>query len=138
MIQLHILSGKKAGSLAVAGHFPFRIGRAPENDLSLEDAGIWEQHVTLEFKKKEGFHLATASNALAAVNDKPVENILLRNGDIITLGSAKIQFWLAPAPTGFKAARKFCLGVVDSRHGGSAFAALFPNALTRISGGLNV
>lgn len=51
MIQLHILSGKKAGSLAVAGHFPFRIGRAPENDLSLEDAGIWEQHVTLEFKK---------------------------------------------------------------------------------------
>jgi predicted component of type VI protein secretion system len=98
MIQLHILSGKKAGSLAVASHFPFRIGRAPENDLSLEDAGIWEQHVTLEFKKREGFHLATASNALAAVNDKPVENILLRNGDVITLGSAKIQFWLAPAP----------------------------------------
>jgi len=98
MIQLHILSGKKAGSLAVASHFPFRIGRASENDLSLEDAGIWEQHVTLEFRKKEGFHLATAANALAAVNDKPVENILLRNGDVITLGSAKIQFWLAAAP----------------------------------------
>ena len=98
MIHLHILSGKKAGSRMVASHFPFRIGRASGNDLSLEDAGIWEQHVTLEFQKKEGFHLATAANALASVNDKSIENIRLRNGDIITLGSAKIQFWLAPAP----------------------------------------
>ncbi len=98
MINLYILSGKKAGSHVAASHFPFRIGRSTGNDLPLEDAGIWEQHVTLEFQKKEGFHIVTASNALAAVNDKPVENIRLRNGDIITLGSAKIQFWLAPAP----------------------------------------
>ena len=126
MIQLHILSGKKAGSLAVASHFPFRIGRAPENDLSLEDAGIWEQHVTLEFKKKEGFHLATASNALAAVNDKPVENIVLRNGDVITLGSAKIQFWLAPAPQqGLKLRENFIWALLILVTAGQLFLLYF-------------
>ena len=97
MIHLHILSGKKAGSRAVASHFPFRIGRAPENHLPLEDDGVWDQHITLEFQKKEGFHLATTSNAIAAVNGKHVGNTILRNGDILTIGSAKIQFWLAPA-----------------------------------------
>src|SRR5580658_10231008 len=98
MIHLHLLSGKKAGSRTVAGHFPFRIGRAPQNDLSLEDDGVWDEHLTLEFLARDGFHLATAPNAIAAVNGKPVEKTVLRNGDIITVGSAKIQFWLAPAP----------------------------------------
>lgn len=98
MIYLQLLSGKKAGSRAVASHFPFHIGRAPQNDLPLEDDGVWDQHLTLEFRKKEGFHLTTTSHAIAAVNGKPVEATILRNGDVITIGSAKIQFWLAPAP----------------------------------------
>ena len=98
MIHLHLLSGKKAGSRTVAGHFPFRIGRAPQNDLPLEDDGVWDEHVTLEFQEKSGFHLATTSHAIAAVNGKPVEKTMLRNGDVITLGSVKIQFWLAPVP----------------------------------------
>lgn len=98
MVQLHILSGKKAGSQAVASRFPFHIGRAAQNDMPLEDDGVWDQHLTLNFQKKEGFHLVAASDAIAAVNGKQVEDTILRNGDIITLGSAKIQFWLAPAP----------------------------------------
>ncbi len=35
MIQLSILSGKKAGTQTVARRFPFRIGRAAENELQL-------------------------------------------------------------------------------------------------------
>jgi pSer/pThr/pTyr-binding forkhead associated (FHA) protein len=98
MIQLNILSGKKAGNQTVVRHFPFRVGRARENDLPLDDDGVWENHLALEFQKKEGFKLSPAPNALAAVNGKSVEEkTILRNGDIITLGSAKIQFWLAPA-----------------------------------------
>jgi pSer/pThr/pTyr-binding forkhead associated (FHA) protein len=97
MIQFNILSGKKAGTQSVARHFPFRFGRAAENDLQLEDDGVWDQHLTLEFQKKIGFNLATASAALAAVNGQPVQNVILRNGDTITLGSAKLQFWLAAA-----------------------------------------
>lgn len=97
MIQLHVLSGKMAGCRVAASRFPFRIGRALQNDLLLEDDGVWDQHVTLEFRKKEGFRLATAPEAIATVNTKPAADILLRNGDVVTLGSAKLQFWIAPA-----------------------------------------
>jgi pSer/pThr/pTyr-binding forkhead associated (FHA) protein len=94
MVQLNILSGKKAGDQTVARRFPFRIGRAPENNLQLEDDGVWDQHLALEFQKNEGFLLTTAPDALATVNHQPVQSVLLRNGDIIALGSAKFQFWL--------------------------------------------
>jgi pSer/pThr/pTyr-binding forkhead associated (FHA) protein len=97
MIQLHVLSGKKAGSCTDASRFPFRIGRTQQNDLSLEDDGVWDEHIVLEFRRKEGFWLASAPQAIAAVNSKPAGETLLRNGDIITLGSAKLQFWIAPA-----------------------------------------
>jgi len=97
MIQLHILSGKKAGAKSVARHFPFRIGRAAQNDLRLEDDGIWDQHLTLDFQRNEGFKLAAAPEAITAVNGQSIQMTTLRNGDIITLGSAKIQFWLAAA-----------------------------------------
>lgn len=97
MIQLDILSGKKAGGQMVVRHFPFRVGRAPENDLRLEDDGVWDRHLVLEFQKQEGFQLTTSANALVNVNGESVLNKILRNGDIITIGSARLQFWLAAA-----------------------------------------
>jgi pSer/pThr/pTyr-binding forkhead associated (FHA) protein len=96
MIQLNVLSGKKAGSQTVVRHFPFRVGRASDNDLQLDDDGVWEEHLTLGFQSK-GFNLAVAPSALIAVNGEPFLNQTLRNGDIITIGSAKLQFWLAAA-----------------------------------------
>ena len=96
MIQLNVLSGKKAGSRAVVRRFPFRVGRAPENHLQLEDDGVWDRHLALELQDG-GFHLAVAPGALAAVNGEPFQNQILRNGDTITIGSAKVQFWLAAA-----------------------------------------
>jgi pSer/pThr/pTyr-binding forkhead associated (FHA) protein len=97
MIQLDILSGKKAGIQTVARIFPFRIGRAAGSDLQLDDDGVWDQHLALEFQKEEGFKLITATNALAAINNEPVQSKILRNGDTITIGSVKVQFWLAAA-----------------------------------------
>lgn len=41
--------------------------------------------------------LQTFDEAYAAVNDQPQVATRLRNGDLISFGSAKIQFWLAPA-----------------------------------------
>ena len=98
MVQLHILSGKMAGDLPVVRRFPFRIGRAPENDLALAEDGVWDQHLTLEFQKNDGILLRTAPEAFATVNDQPQISVRLRNGDLISFGSAKLQFWLAPAP----------------------------------------
>ena len=100
MIQLNILSGKQAGAHEVARHFPFHIGRAPGNELQLEDDGVWDQHLTLEFHPQSGFNLATAPDALVTVNGEPVKNTTLRNGDTITVGSVKLQFWLAAATQG--------------------------------------
>ena len=97
MIQIKILSGKKAGTQPVARRFPFRIGRAAGNELQLDDDGIWDRHLTLEFNRERGFTLVTAPQALTVVNGEPVQTAILRNGDIITLGSAKLQFWLAAA-----------------------------------------
>jgi len=97
MVQLNILSGKKAGTQAVARRFPFRIGRAAGNELQLEDEGVWDRHLELEFSGQKGFTLLTATNALAAVNNEPVQTVMLRNGDVITIGSARLQFWLVAA-----------------------------------------
>jgi len=97
MVELHVLAGKKAGSQSVVRRFPFRIGRASGSDLQLTDDGAWDQHLTLEFHRREGFKLMTAQNALVMVNSKPVQTALLHNGDIITIGSVKLQFWLAAA-----------------------------------------
>jgi len=98
MVQLSILSGKMAGDVQVIRRFPFLIGRSVENDLSLDEPGIWDKHLTLGFQKGQGFILETAPEALAAVNGQPQKSTRLRNGDIISFGSAKIQFWLAPVP----------------------------------------
>jgi len=95
MIQLRILSGQTAGETQIVRRFPFRIGRAVENDLRLEAAGVWDNHLTLEFQKSEGFILRTAPEAFVAINEEQKQSARLRNGDIISFGSAKIQFWLA-------------------------------------------
>ena len=95
MVQLRVLSGKMAGDIQVVRHFPFYIGRAADNDLRLDAAGIWDYHFMLELKPAEGFTLQTFDKAFAAVNDQPQTAARLHNGDIISFGSEKIQFWLA-------------------------------------------
>jgi pSer/pThr/pTyr-binding forkhead associated (FHA) protein len=61
----------------------------------LDDDGVWENHLTLEFQGSEQFVVQTTGGALVSVNQQPVQSLPLRNGDIISLGSVKLQFWLA-------------------------------------------
>lgn len=96
MVQLNILSGKKAGNQAIVRRFPFRVGRAAQNDLQLDDHGVWDRHLAFELHRdSKRFTLAVAPDALAAVNHQAVQTAPLRNGDVISFGSVKIQFWLA-------------------------------------------
>lgn len=94
MIQLQILSGKQAGVFWNARRFPVRVGRAPKNDLKLEDDGVWEEHFQLALNPAEGFTLASHPGAIVTVNQEPVQSARLRNGDLITAGSAKLCFRL--------------------------------------------
>jgi len=95
MVQLNILSGKQAGRQTLVRRFPFRVGRAAGNDLQLEDDGVWDEHLTLEFPAGEKFVVRTAPGALAALNHQPLQSATLRNGDLLGLGSVQLQFWLA-------------------------------------------
>jgi pSer/pThr/pTyr-binding forkhead associated (FHA) protein len=95
MIQLKVLSGKKAGAAWVARHFPVRIGRSAGADLQVEEGGVWEQHLQLDFNPAEGIVLSTQPDALATVNGQAVHQTILRNGDTIDIGSLRLQFWLS-------------------------------------------
>ena len=97
MVQLQILSGKKAGADWVARHFPVRVGRTAANDFSLEDEGVWDRHLEIAILSGEGFLLRTHPDALASVNGRPANETILRNGDLIQIGSVQIRFWLVPA-----------------------------------------
>src|SRR3954468_11504418 len=97
MVQINLLSGSKAGTSSVARRFPVRIGRSADCDIQLEEPGVWDEHLQLDLKRGEGFILKTCGAALAAVNSRSAtEPVLLRNGDRIDLGAARLQFWLAP------------------------------------------
>lgn len=94
MVQFKVLSGKMAGNDKVARHFPFQIGRSSSADLQLEEDGVWDQHLVLNFDVAEGFILSTQPNAIAAVNGHQFERAVLRNGDTIEIGALKLRFWL--------------------------------------------
>ena len=73
MIQLNILSGKKAGSQTVARHFPFRIGRAAQNELPLDETASGTRILTWNFNAtSKASILRLAANALATVNGESV------------------------------------------------------------------
>ena len=100
MVQLKVLTGKKAGTAWVARRFPVRIGRSSAADLQLEESGVWDQHLQLDFHPAEGIVLSAQPNALATVNGQPVQQALLRNGDAIAIGSMRLQFWLSETRQG--------------------------------------
>jgi pSer/pThr/pTyr-binding forkhead associated (FHA) protein len=97
VFQLEILSGKMAGTSWVARRFPVQVGRAAGSDLPLEEPGVWEQHLQVELVPLQGFVLRAQGQALVRLNGESVQSSLLRNGDLIELGSIRIRFWLAPA-----------------------------------------
>ena len=107
MVQLKILSGKKAGAVWTARRFPVRIGRAANAELRVEEDGIWERHLVLELRRAEGFVLTTEPDALATVNGEPIQEAILRNGDSIEAGALRLQFWLSET-------RQFGLGLRET------------------------
>ena len=95
MIQLNILTGKKAGTLWVARRFPVRIGRAADNDLQFEEAGVWDRHFQLQLQPGQGFLLCCEPSAITSINGQPSTQSLLGNGDLIEFGAVKLKFWLS-------------------------------------------
>ncbi len=95
MLQLQILSGKSAGVFWDARRLPVRVGRASSNDLQLADDGVWNEHFQVALNPAEGFVLSVHPGALVTVNHTPASTARLRNGDLITAGSAQLCFRLS-------------------------------------------
>jgi len=95
MVHIRVLSGRKAGTELVTRHFPVRIGRAANATIQLEDAGVWDEHLRIDFKHREGYFATAGAEAPVRVNDEPQQRTLLRNGDTVAVGSVRLQFWLA-------------------------------------------
>lgn len=94
MVQFKVLSGSMAGAEWLARRFPVSIGRSAASDFRLEGDGVWEQHLELALNPTEGFVVATHPDALAAINGHPFQQTVLRNGDVLEIGSVKLRFWL--------------------------------------------
>ena len=100
MVQLDILSGKKAGTQWVARRFPFSLGRSPQAALVVEEPGVWDRHAEFSMRSGEGIVLSAATDASVIVNGQPVRQTTLRNGDLIEAGSVKLRFGLGPVRQG--------------------------------------
>jgi len=97
MVQLRIVSGPMAGREVTARRFPFGLGREPAADLSLPAPGVWERHAQIHYCRGRSVELHSHPEAFTGLNGQPVHQAKLRNGDLIELGSVKLQFWLSPA-----------------------------------------
>lgn len=95
MVQLDILSGKKAGNQWVARRFPFRVGRRAQSTLALDDPGVWETHAEISIRPDEGLVLTSSSEAVTLLNGERIQQAILRNGDLIDVGSVKMRFSLS-------------------------------------------
>lgn len=79
--------------------FPFYIGRAQDCQLKLEDMSLSRQHAKIE-KSESGITVEDldSGNGLK-VNDISISQVLLMDGDILTLGHIKLRFELSTNTT---------------------------------------
>jgi len=97
VIQLDILSGRKAGASIVARRFPFQVGRSSDSGFALDDQGVWDRHLIFNLHRGSAVVLNVQANALATVNGAAVQTAPLKNGDLIELGAVKLRFSLSAA-----------------------------------------
>ena len=95
LAQLTILSGNGKRHNLEANHFPVLIGRGEKCGVQLKAKGVWKRHVMLDLGNEGGFVLRPEKDASTLINNESLKSARrLRNGDIITVGSVKLQFWL--------------------------------------------
>jgi pSer/pThr/pTyr-binding forkhead associated (FHA) protein len=95
MVRLEVLAGTRTGVCFSSTSLPIRVGRAADDDLTLDEPGVWPSHFSIQREKNDLF-IHVGPNALLSINGESVQQSPLRNGDIISLGAIKLQFGFAP------------------------------------------
>ena len=90
--QLVIAEGKEAGREFVFDQGSVVIGRTPECDVILYEAGVSRRHARI-FEEGEGFSVEDLGSANGTiVNGEKVAKQPLRDGDAITMGPVRFTF----------------------------------------------
>ena len=103
MLQLHILTGKKAGVTWDAPELPLSVGRSAAAGLRLEEPGVWDRHFQIELRGADGFVLSADPQTFVTINGAQTREARLRNGDVIEIGELKMRFgFTPPRPRGLR------------------------------------
>jgi pSer/pThr/pTyr-binding forkhead associated (FHA) protein len=97
MLQLTVL-GEGRDQVTPVDRYPFRIGRAPNDQLRIQAPGVWESHCTLEWRAPDGIHLVGCPEAIIVVNGQRVSEIRVRNGDLLEMGGVRLLLSVRPSP----------------------------------------
>ncbi len=93
----------------VSNRLPVRVGRGAENELRLEDDGVWDSHASIDATPNGFFRLVALKEAIVYLNGEPVKDERIKVGDMIELGRARICFQLPPSRPRGLAFREFIL-----------------------------
>ncbi|CAM2804367.1 DUF3662 and FHA domain-containing protein [Corynebacterium propinquum] len=67
------------------------IGRSNDADLRIPDTGVSRQHAEITWDGRDAILVDLQSTNGTTVNDTPIENWLLADGDVITVGHSHIE-----------------------------------------------
>lgn len=76
------------------------IGRSNDVDFRLPDTGVSREHAEITFNGQEAILVDLKSTNGTSVNDMPVDNWLLADGDVITVGHSNIEVRIINHPSG--------------------------------------
>jgi len=94
MIELIVLNDPPPGRRFQLGAAPIRLGRRRGLEVVLIDPGVWDDHAEISATPEGWFRVRAAGQAHLSVNDHPVTEHRLRTGDVLGIGSVKVQFEL--------------------------------------------
>jgi pSer/pThr/pTyr-binding forkhead associated (FHA) protein len=91
-IHLVVQEGPEAGrDIHVPKVGMLRLGRAPKNDIHIEDKELSRHHCAFYFKEGRLFLLDLKSANGTKVNNRPIQDVRLSAGDVITLGNTTLK-----------------------------------------------
>ena len=101
MLQLHVTDELGAVTCCIVEKFPFLIGRSPQADLRITFSGVWEEHASIRLAESEDgsqrFVIESVGQSILSINGEIASGQVLRVGDMLSLGAARLTVSLAPA-----------------------------------------
>lgn len=96
MVRLTVTEGKEAGRVVHVDSFPCRLGRSKDATLFLSDPGVWAHHAAIHLSDEDGLRIEARPEVGVMVNGETTQSRVLQNGDLLTVGTARLQFSFEP------------------------------------------